>query len=85
MIESAETSADLTQGLSLTPIGVFYNLEPLGKGVFKWQDLVGAFFANGELELAFVDESRIAFPKSHCLSAMRVAVEMLFNEIGRGQ
>ncbi len=85
MIELPEASADLTQGLSLTPIGVFYNLEPVGKGAFKWQDLVGAFFANGELELAFVDESRFAFLKSHFLSAMRLALEMLFNEIGRGQ
>lgn len=84
VIESAETSADLTQGIALTPVGVFYSLEPLGKGAFEWQDLVGAFFANGQLELTFVDESRIAFPKSHFLSGMRVALEMLCNEIGRG-
>lgn len=84
VIESAEVSADLSQGLALTSVGVFYNFEATGKGAFKWQNLIGAFCANGELELAFMDESRIAIPQTHFLSAMRVALEMLCNEIGRG-
>ena len=84
VIESAEVSADISKGLSLTHIGAFYNMRPIGKGVFKWENVVGAFVTDRGLEITLTDEKRLLFRKSHFLTAMKYALETLINEIGRG-
>lgn len=84
VIESAEVSANVSQGVSLTTTGMFYHFHQMGKGAFRWEKVIGAFATRQGLEVTFADMRRITFPSSHFLNATRYALETLIDTIGRG-
>lgn len=84
VIESTAATADMSQGLSLTHIGAFYNFNDVGKGVFRWENVVGGFATRGGLEITMTDGKRLQFSDTHFRSGMKYALETVIATIGRG-